>query len=753
MGPTRGRAASRTPRRSRVPATATVLYSATDVQGNVESPGSQAVRIDTVAPASSITCNGGACAATAYSSAVQVALSATDAGSGVSSIRSTTDGSDPTAASPAYSTPFSVSSTTVVKYRAFDAAGNAEAVHSQTITITAAPISTVVTLGFDDSVADQAQVPAMLDARGMKGTFFVNSGEVGGPGYMTWAQVDGIAADGHEIAGHTLHHPHLTTLSAANQQTEICQDRQNLLARGYAVTNFAYPYGEGYDNATTRSIVQGCGYSSARMAWGLWYAGCDGCVYADTIPPADKWATKAGDSIQDTHSLADIEAQVTRAEQHGGGWLQLVFHHVCANDCDQYSVTPTNLSAFLDWLQARSAQGTVVRTTQQVIGGTVTPPPPPTDTTAPTSTITCNNAACAAAYRSSVQVRLAATDNTGGSGVNQIKYTTNGADPRTSGTVYTTAFNVTSTRTVRFSAIDTAGNAEAPQSVNIVIDTTAPTTAIRCNNATCTTGWYRTGTLVSLAATDAGSGIASIKYTTNGADPRTTGTTYTGPFTLNATATVRYSATDAAGNVESPKSQSVRIDTAAPTVTLTAPTNGLRVLTGTVHLAEGDRVRHRRLRDGLGALLRRRHPRRHRHQLALLLLVEGHSWVSHGLGGGGRRRRQHPHLRLGRAHRRLTRRVSSGSSTGPAPMTRSRRRRPRRRPSPGLPCRLRPGRPRPRARTSTASVTTGSRRPIRFRSRPSGATASSRRRRDRLTVPPVRTPPSRRFHRRRRPRR
>ena len=147
--------------------------------------------------------------------------------------------------------------------------------------------------------------------------------------------------------------------------------------------------------------------------------------------------------------------------------------------------------------------------------------------------------------------------------------------------MYTTAFNVTSTRTVRFSASDKAGNAEAPQSVNIVIDTTAPTTAIRCNNATCTTGWYKTGTLVSLAATDAGSGIASIKYTTNGADPRTSGTTYTGPLTLNATATVRYSATDAAGNVESPKSQSVRIDTAAPTVTLTAPLNGLRVATGT----------------------------------------------------------------------------------------------------------------------------------------------------------------------------
>ena len=61
------------------------------------------------------------------------ALSASDAGSGVSVIRYTTNGSDPTTSSASYTGPFSVSQTTTVKYRAWDNAGNVEATNSQLI--------------------------------------------------------------------------------------------------------------------------------------------------------------------------------------------------------------------------------------------------------------------------------------------------------------------------------------------------------------------------------------------------------------------------------------------------------------------------------------------------------------------------------------------------------------------------------------------------------------------------------------------
>jgi hypothetical protein len=73
--------------------------------------------------------------------------------------------------------------------------------------------------------------------------------------------------------------------------------------------------------------------------------------------------------------VATIEGYVTAAEQHGGGWVQLVFHHIC-NNCDAYSITAANFQALLGWLQADAPNGSVEETTTQVIGGPVNPPVP-----------------------------------------------------------------------------------------------------------------------------------------------------------------------------------------------------------------------------------------------------------------------------------------------------------------------------------------------------------------------------------------
>jgi hypothetical protein len=80
-------------------------------------------------------------------------------------------------------------------------------------------------------------------------------------------------------------------------------------------------------------------------------------------------------SVKSSTGLATMQGWVTQAEQSGGGWVQIVLHHVCDN-CDVYSISAPTLSAFLDWLQPRAASGTVVSTTTQVIGGPVNPPVP-----------------------------------------------------------------------------------------------------------------------------------------------------------------------------------------------------------------------------------------------------------------------------------------------------------------------------------------------------------------------------------------
>jgi peptidoglycan/xylan/chitin deacetylase (PgdA/CDA1 family) len=74
-----------------------------------------------------------------------------------------------------------------------------------------------VSLTFDDSNADQLPAEQQMHSLGLNGTFYTVSGWVNQPSYLTLAQVQQIAADGNEIAGHTIEHPDLPTLALAEQ--------------------------------------------------------------------------------------------------------------------------------------------------------------------------------------------------------------------------------------------------------------------------------------------------------------------------------------------------------------------------------------------------------------------------------------------------------------------------------------------------------------------------------------------------------
>jgi hypothetical protein len=87
---------------------------------------------------------------------------------------------------------------------------------------------------------------------------------------------------------------------------------------------------------------------------------------------------------------------------------------------------------------------------------------------------------------------------------------------------------------------------------------------------------------VTLSATDSGSGVSTTRYTIDTTAPTlTNGITYTGPFTLTQTTTVKFRSWDVAGHAETTKIQVVRVDTAAPTVAITAPSNGASFVRGT----------------------------------------------------------------------------------------------------------------------------------------------------------------------------
>jgi peptidoglycan/xylan/chitin deacetylase (PgdA/CDA1 family) len=247
---------------------------------------------------------------------------------------------------------------------------------------------TVVSLTFDDSDLDQYTnaLPA-LESHGMHGTFYTITGYVGvNSGYLTLPDLRAIYNAGNEIAGHTVLHPYLAQLSTDEATREICDSRDTLLSWGFPVTDFAYPYSN--YNSTVEGIVQQCGYNSGRLDENLKSPlDCGTCDVTDSIPPPDPYAIKTPDSVQSNWTLSELENQVTMAE-NSGGWLPIVFHHICENSCDQYSISPENFNAFLSWLQTQNVS---VETVSQVIGGSVqapvtaptVPPAPPGTNAAP----------------------------------------------------------------------------------------------------------------------------------------------------------------------------------------------------------------------------------------------------------------------------------------------------------------------------------------------------------------------------------
>jgi peptidoglycan/xylan/chitin deacetylase (PgdA/CDA1 family) len=229
---------------------------------------------------------------------------------------------------------------------------------------------TVVSLQFDDGVADQWGARDVLAAHGMHATFFVNSGRPGKRGFLTYAQLHQLETDGNEIGGHTIDHVDLPTLGPDDQKREVCDDRADLIGHGFTVTDFAYPFGS--FTPDVERVVQGCGYNSARITSGIRSPNsCQrGCPAAETIAPADPFATRTPDSVHADTPLAELTADVEQARAAGGGLVQFVMHHVC-DGCNPNAISQGTLGQFLDYLA--STEGVQVSTVRDVIGATLQP--------------------------------------------------------------------------------------------------------------------------------------------------------------------------------------------------------------------------------------------------------------------------------------------------------------------------------------------------------------------------------------------
>jgi hypothetical protein len=164
-------------------------------------------------------------------------------------------------------------------------------------------------------------------------------------------------------------------------------------------------------------------------------------------------------------------------------------------------------------------------------------------------------------YRSSVQVTLSASDNSGGSGVDHIAYSLDGGAWQTySGPVTVSGDG---RHTITYRAQDNAGNLESEKQVTVPIDATAPTGAMALNGGAASAP----GVLVQAVASaaDATSGLHQMRLRNAGGTwgawqaydshvlwqlPSLTGLSYT----------VEIQIRDAAGNVSPTYSDSILLD-------------------------------------------------------------------------------------------------------------------------------------------------------------------------------------------------
>ena len=127
------------------------------------------------------------------------------------------------------------------------------------------PERTVV-LTFDDGHASHFELVAPLLVRyRFTGTFFVTTGYIGKPGYMTWEQLRKLVFLGMEVGSHGATHRPLTGLSPDEVLAELTSSKETLSQRlGVPIQAMAAP--GGYWNRTVADASKAAGYEAVWVS-------------------------------------------------------------------------------------------------------------------------------------------------------------------------------------------------------------------------------------------------------------------------------------------------------------------------------------------------------------------------------------------------------------------------------------------------------------------------------------------------------
>lgn len=236
----------------------------------------------------------------------------------------------------------------------------------------AAPLSLAragggVVFTFSNGYASATTAAGILEANGMRGTFYVSNGLLRQGAYYTdyvsAAEVTDLAQRGHDIGSMTVSQRDLTTLPADDRDAELAlsQDAIRLLT-GTPVLQLAYPYGAVNDGVAGAAAVR---YSSGRALTSS-VSSFTTSVDAYHLP---------GLIVSSATSLATAKSYIDYAKSHDVV-VVLAFERIVTSP-GTYDWTPSDLSALAAYAKA---EGVWVPTVAQLAAGNApTPPPPPAE--------------------------------------------------------------------------------------------------------------------------------------------------------------------------------------------------------------------------------------------------------------------------------------------------------------------------------------------------------------------------------------
>ncbi|HVP74705.1 MAG TPA: chitobiase/beta-hexosaminidase C-terminal domain-containing protein, partial [Gaiellaceae bacterium] len=541
---------------------------------------------DGAAPTSSITCNAAACSASWYtSSPVAVAITGSDSGAGVERVVYTTDGSDPAidgtdtvtngTAVTGSSATFNITAlgATTVKWIAEDNVGNISTVSSQVVKLDTTPPS----------------APS-LSYSGFGHSYYPGSGST-------------VYFQGGGTGGFTV-----TASGSTDAQSGFAGYTYPALGSGWTNTNGDYSFDA---TAGTQS-----GSVTAQNNAGLSSAGTSFTAQSDSTAPGSSVTCNSLACSAGWYTTSPVAVAITGSDS-GAGVERIVYTTDGSDPAIDGSDAVTNGTEVdagsanvnvasdgvttVKWIVEDNV-GNVSGVSSQVVH---------LDTTVPTAPTGFSFSSTTHAYWPG----SGSTVYFQGGGTGGFTVTASGSTDATSGVAGYTypalgtgwtntngdyTFDATAgTQSGAVGAQDNAGLSSATTSFTAQSDASAPTSSVSCDSAACSAGWYTTSPVsVAITGNDGGAGVERIVYTTDGSTPAidgsdtvTNGTEVAGAnasfnITTLGTTTVKWIAEDNVGNVSSVSSQTVKLDTTAPS----APSLGFSGLTNAYYPGSGTTV-------------------------------------------------------------------------------------------------------------------------------------------------------------------